>query len=104
MSRPVVATGVTTNDGTIRCGMVGSGGQSSEKALNQGASARVITLTGTPPPDATDESLPIVHRQRSLLVLLTRSEQDHRTMVSEFGLPRRGQFHVPPTTHIRIQE
>src|SRR6478672_13485883 len=53
----VVATGVPTNDGTIRCVMAGCGGQSSEKLSSRGV-GRAITLTGTPPPDATDESLP----------------------------------------------
>src|SRR6476659_541593 len=53
----VVATGVPTTDGTIRCVMAGCGGQSSEKLSSRGV-GRAITLTGTPPPDATDESLP----------------------------------------------
>ena len=59
---------------------------------------RAISLTGTPSPDATDESLPLFHRQHFLLVLLTRLEPGQRTRGrNSFAAPVTF-VHVPPTT------
>jgi hypothetical protein len=81
--------------------MAGCGGQSSGKPSSRGV-GRAITLTDTPPPDATDESLP----DRPQTTFPSGPPDSVRARPPDHGvrsrLPRRGQFHVPPTTRTRI--